>query len=165
MSLLNWLMIIHLGLRTIGPKFSTRLAGQGPQWAVVSQKNGKCVYVCVCEVYAQAYVNKSVNWTIDKRFSFIIPLRHFPLYFQKGRLYYVDFGLLSGLGATILGCLGFRSRSWQWLPNRNYVSGKRVILLLLRTARSFTISRLFLLSSNYSYLLNIILRNRLSLLL
>ncbi|XP_069685920.1 uncharacterized protein spdo [Periplaneta americana] len=43
--------------------------------------------------------------------------------FQNGRRYYLDFGMLSGFGSVLLGCLGFRSRRWQWLPNRNYVSG------------------------------------------
>lgn len=31
---------------------------------------------------------------------------------------------MSGFGSVLLGCLGFRSRRWQWLPNRNYLSGK-----------------------------------------
>jgi len=43
---------------------------------------------------------------------------------QCGRRYYLDFGVLSGFGSILLGFLGFRSRRWQWLPNRNYVSGE-----------------------------------------
>ncbi|XP_033608467.1 early nodulin-like protein 2 isoform X2 [Cryptotermes secundus] len=42
---------------------------------------------------------------------------------KAGRRYYLDFGVLSGFGSVLLGCLGFRSRRWLWLPNRNYVSG------------------------------------------
>jgi len=43
---------------------------------------------------------------------------------QRGRRYYLDFGVLSGFGSVLLGFLGYRSRRWQWLPNRNYVSGE-----------------------------------------
>ncbi|KAJ9575690.1 hypothetical protein L9F63_007449 [Diploptera punctata] len=51
----------------------------------------------------------------------------FYMMYKKCTLYYLDFGVLSGLGSALLGCLGFRSRRWQWLPNRNYVSGYVVL--------------------------------------
>lgn len=41
-----------------------------------------------------------------------------------GRMYYLDFGIISGFACLLLGCLGFRSRNCHWLPNRNYISGK-----------------------------------------
>lgn len=40
-----------------------------------------------------------------------------------GRMYYLDFGIVSGFACLLLGCLGFRSRNCHWLPNRNYISG------------------------------------------
>lgn len=40
-----------------------------------------------------------------------------------GRMYYLDFGIISGFACLLLGCLGFRSRNCHWLPNRNYISG------------------------------------------
>lgn len=44
--------------------------------------------------------------------------------FQFGRLYYLDIGVISGFAAIALGILGFKSRQCDWLPNRNYISGK-----------------------------------------
>lgn len=41
-----------------------------------------------------------------------------------GRMYYLDFGIISGFACLLLGCLGFRGRNCHWLPNRNYISGK-----------------------------------------
>lgn len=40
-----------------------------------------------------------------------------------GRMYYLDFGIISGFACLLLGCLGFRGRNCHWLPNRNYISG------------------------------------------
>lgn len=42
-----------------------------------------------------------------------------------GRLYFLDFGVVSGFTCLILGLLGFRTRNVYWLPNRNYISGKK----------------------------------------
>ncbi|KAJ8944923.1 hypothetical protein NQ318_013071 [Aromia moschata] len=44
-----------------------------------------------------------------------------------GRLYYLDFGIVSGFTCLILGLLGFRARAFHWLPNRNYISGYLVM--------------------------------------
>lgn len=41
-----------------------------------------------------------------------------------GRMYYLDFGIVSGFACLLLGLLAFRSRNCHWLPNRNYISGK-----------------------------------------
>lgn len=41
-----------------------------------------------------------------------------------GRLYFLDFGVISGFTCLVLGLLGFRTRNCYWLPNRNYISGK-----------------------------------------
>ncbi|KAJ8980141.1 hypothetical protein NQ317_014635 [Molorchus minor] len=46
---------------------------------------------------------------------------------RLGRLYYLDFGIVSGFTSLVLGLLGFRSRHIKWLPNRNYVSGYLVL--------------------------------------
>lgn len=40
-----------------------------------------------------------------------------------GRMYYLDFGTISGFACLLLGLLGMRSRNCYWLPNRNYISG------------------------------------------
>lgn len=40
------------------------------------------------------------------------------------RSYFLDIGIVSGFAAATLGLLGFRSRQCDWLPNRNYISGK-----------------------------------------
>lgn len=44
-----------------------------------------------------------------------------------GRLYFLDFGVVSGFTCLILGLLGFRTRNVYWLPNRNYISGKKSV--------------------------------------
>lgn len=65
-----------------------------------------------------------------------------------GRMYYLDFGIISGFACLLLGCLGFRGRNCHWLPNRNYISGNTYCLLsvlifecdylnLVRMSRSF----------------------------
>lgn len=43
---------------------------------------------------------------------------------RVGRSHYLDTGIISGFGAVALGILGFRSRQCEWLPNRNYISGR-----------------------------------------
>lgn len=40
-----------------------------------------------------------------------------------GRMYFLDFGIISGFTCLLLGMLGFRTRNCYWLPNRNYISG------------------------------------------
>ncbi|XP_011548457.3 uncharacterized protein LOC105380570 [Plutella xylostella] len=47
----------------------------------------------------------------------------FFMMYSIGRVYYLDFGVLSGFTCLLLGLLGFRSRKHQLLPNRNYISG------------------------------------------
>ncbi|KAJ1526796.1 hypothetical protein ONE63_008367 [Megalurothrips usitatus] len=42
---------------------------------------------------------------------------------QKGRQYYLDFGVLSAFASLMLGIIGLRSRVGHLLPNRNYVTG------------------------------------------
>ncbi|KAF2900226.1 hypothetical protein ILUMI_05961 [Ignelater luminosus] len=47
-----------------------------------------------------------------------------------GRLYFLDFGIVSGFACLVLGLLGFRSRNhYYWLPNRNYISGYIILTL------------------------------------
>ncbi|XP_018327725.1 uncharacterized protein LOC108738691 [Agrilus planipennis] len=47
-----------------------------------------------------------------------------------GRLYFLDFGIVSGFACFVLGLLGFRSRNYYyWLPNRNYMSGYIILTL------------------------------------
>lgn len=48
------------------------------------------------------------------------------LYFTSkiGREYYLDLAIFAGFAAIALGILGFKSRRCEWLPNRNYISGK-----------------------------------------
>lgn len=49
-----------------------------------------------------------------------------------GRLYFLDFGIVSGFSCLVLGVLGCRSRNYYyWLPNRNYMSGTMDFLLLI----------------------------------
>lgn len=43
---------------------------------------------------------------------------------QKGRQYYLDFGVLSAFASLMLGIVGLRSRVGHLLPNRNYVTGE-----------------------------------------
>lgn len=40
-----------------------------------------------------------------------------------GKVYYLEFGIVSGFACLTLGILGFRTRHCSWLPNRNYISG------------------------------------------
>lgn len=58
------------------------------------------------------------------------------LYFTSkiGREYYLDLAIFAGFAAIALGILGFKSRRCEWLPNRNYISGKYFykVLLILR---------------------------------
>lgn len=42
-----------------------------------------------------------------------------------GKLYFLDFGIISGFTCFLLGMLGFRTRNCYWLPNRNYISGNK----------------------------------------
>lgn len=42
-----------------------------------------------------------------------------------GRLYFLEFGVVSGFTCLLFGILGFRTRNCYWLPNRNYISGKK----------------------------------------
>ncbi|KAL0809803.1 hypothetical protein ABMA28_011299 [Loxostege sticticalis] len=51
----------------------------------------------------------------------------FNMMYTMGRVYYLDFGVLSGFTCFLLGLLGFRSRRQHLLPNRNYVSGYIVL--------------------------------------
>ncbi|GBP49246.1 hypothetical protein EVAR_96554_1 [Eumeta japonica] len=51
----------------------------------------------------------------------------FYIMYTMGRRYYLDFGVLSGFTCLLLGLLGFRSRKYQLLPNRNYISGYIVL--------------------------------------
>lgn len=44
-----------------------------------------------------------------------------------GRLYFLEFGVVSGFTCLLFGILGFRTRNCYWLPNRNYISGKKVV--------------------------------------
>ncbi|XP_044745534.1 uncharacterized protein LOC123307338 [Coccinella septempunctata] len=44
-----------------------------------------------------------------------------------GKVYYLEFGIVSGFGCLTLGILGFRTRHCSWLPNRNYISGYIVL--------------------------------------
>lgn len=70
-----------------------------------------------------------------------------------GRLYFLDFGIVSGFACLVLGMLGFGSRShYRWLPNRNYMSGndaarsvqgRRVPVLTLLCALGYIILTLF----------------------
>lgn len=58
------------------------------------------------------------------------------LYFTSkiGREYYLDMSIFAGFAAIALGILGFKSRRCDWLPNRNYISGKHTgsfVFLLL----------------------------------
>ncbi|KAK5647797.1 hypothetical protein RI129_002689 [Pyrocoelia pectoralis] len=47
-----------------------------------------------------------------------------------GRLYFLDFGIVSGFACLVLGVLGCRSRNqYYWLPNRNYMSGYIILTL------------------------------------
>ncbi|KAF5274126.1 hypothetical protein FQR65_LT04524 [Abscondita terminalis] len=47
-----------------------------------------------------------------------------------GRLYFLDFGIVSGFACLLLGLLGCRSRNqYYWLPNRNYMSGYIILTL------------------------------------
>lgn len=44
-----------------------------------------------------------------------------------GKLYFLEFGIISGFTCIVLGILGFRTRNCYWLPNRNYISGKYIL--------------------------------------
>ncbi|KAK9886650.1 hypothetical protein WA026_017571 [Henosepilachna vigintioctopunctata] len=44
-----------------------------------------------------------------------------------GKVYYLEFGIVSGFACLTLGVLGFRTRYCHWLPNRNYISGYIVL--------------------------------------
>ncbi|KAL3288330.1 hypothetical protein HHI36_002778 [Cryptolaemus montrouzieri] len=44
-----------------------------------------------------------------------------------GKVYYLEFGIVSGFACLTLGILGFRTRYCHWLPNRNYISGYIVL--------------------------------------
>lgn len=46
---------------------------------------------------------------------------------MMGRLYFLDFGVISGFTCLLLGLMGFRTRNCYWLPNRNYISGYVVL--------------------------------------
>ncbi|KAK3927804.1 putative quinate permease [Frankliniella fusca] len=48
---------------------------------------------------------------------------------QKGRQYYLDFGVLSAFASLMLGIVGLRSRVGHLLPNRNYVTGYILVAL------------------------------------
>lgn len=56
-------------------------------------------------------------------------LMAFYLMSLLGRTYYLNVGVFSGTISMTLGILGFRFRDWEWLPNRNYVSGFILISL------------------------------------
>ncbi|KAI5710973.1 hypothetical protein M8J75_012983 [Diaphorina citri] len=56
-------------------------------------------------------------------------LMAFYLLSLMGRTYYLNVGVFSGTVSMTLGMLGFRFRDWEWLPNRNYVSGFILISL------------------------------------
>lgn len=45
-----------------------------------------------------------------------------------GKLYFLEFGIVSGFTCCLLGILGFRTRNCYWLPNRNYISGNNNLI-------------------------------------
>lgn len=51
-----------------------------------------------------------------------------------GKLYFLDFGIVSGFTCLLLGILGFRTRNCYWLPNRNYISGMCKYEIIYSTA-------------------------------
>eukprot|EP00102_Acyrthosiphon_pisum_P007865 XP_003243641.1 PREDICTED: uncharacterized protein LOC100572339 [Acyrthosiphon pisum] len=53
----------------------------------------------------------------------------FYLMSRRGRLYYLNAGLLAAAVCLVLGFPGFRSQQWRWLPNRNYVTGYILVAL------------------------------------
>ncbi|XP_017772499.1 PREDICTED: ataxin-2 homolog [Nicrophorus vespilloides] len=57
-----------------------------------------------------------------------------------GRIYYLDFGAISGFTCLLLGLLGFRSRNVYWLPNRHYITGYFLLSIFsLLTAASLLV--------------------------
>lgn len=69
-------------------------------------------------------IEDSINCRCNTKFM--------PRCFQMRRSYFLDLGIVSGFAAGTLGLLGFRSRKCDWLPNRNYISGKGNRLNLFR---------------------------------
>ncbi|XP_045469471.1 uncharacterized protein LOC123677069 [Harmonia axyridis] len=61
-----------------------------------------------------------------------------------GKVYYLEFGILSGFVCLTLGILGFRTRYCTWLPNRNFISGYIVLSIFSLLTCSALLILLFL---------------------
>lgn len=140
--------------RTTPPKAQQKLNyALGTRQMVPQEKRHTAIVAPICSspiqsVYSETtFSNKSGSWTnlkgkrtpVETTLSVAATMMFlcgsvtsglcFYMIKEMGRVYFLDFGVVSGFTCLILGLLGYRTRNVYWLPNRNYISGKLYIFV------------------------------------
>lgn len=89
-----------------------------------AMNSGLCLYMVTNVSGVFAFARKPFSLHLP---SFLSNFHQISILMQMRRSYFLDLGIVSGFAAAALGLMGFRSRQCDWLPNRNYISGKYIL--------------------------------------